>query len=94
MKIDKIKEEILKQTKEIILSVIEGESLVPVKLFFVKPSVVIEIFSDLYGEKINFELDNNGWQWNFCITFEYKGGEYEISGDGFNQDSMTLKKLK
>ncbi len=69
-------------------SVVKGEKN-SVKILYVRPNDVIEYLESL-GHNIDKDIDTNGWQWDYWITFDVEGNTYILSGDGYYYDSVQF----
>jgi hypothetical protein len=67
-----------------------------VSIKFSKPNDVLGYIQDIFNnkERLDWDIDQNGWQWDFWITFPFKDNNYMIAGDGFYQDSLTFSRIK
>ncbi len=62
-----------------------------IKIFNVLPSDVIRHIEKETGESLT-EIDTNGWDVDFFISFNHKGNSYCLSGSVYNYNYIKIDK--
>jgi len=48
-------------------------------------------FNASYGGKLDWDIDTNGWQYDYWIHITIKNKKYILSGSGYYQHYVTFK---
>lgn len=89
---DETKQQIKDWMIEGIQSVLTGE-VEHVELLFTRPADVSNYIKSIGGEDLN-DMDTNGWQWDYWMTFKVDDKDYMLSGDGFYGNTATFGFVK
>jgi hypothetical protein len=57
----------------------------------IKPNDIIEYIESLGGENDDDSFNTNGWEWDYWFTLKINGKNYDVSGDGYYNDSAYFQ---
>ena len=75
------KETLLEEMKQGIKDVIDGVTS-EFESDFLTPSYIDEFIMSKYGIRMD-DIDSNGWQWDYWITYYINNVRYMLCGSGF-----------
>ena len=60
------------------------------RLITARPGAVERYIQSKYGVRREDDFETNGWEWDYWIYFIIDGTKYQLSGDGFYNNSATF----
>ena len=88
MELDNIRSQVKEAMIQGINEVLQGTEK-SVTLHFVRPNDVVK-YLEAVGCENSYDMETNGWSWDMWQSFEVNDVWYEITTDGYYQNSVTF----